>query len=396
LTLSGNGLVVHLQDRLSARGGADRNLLGVLEQLQDIVPTRLLVGRDDGSLTEHERANIGPWKLVKGLARGGLKKRGSEAARRKLKTALAELNPSLVHLHNIMDPSLIEMASATGPSVITIQDHRLFCPGLGKLKPNGAICRDALGPVCLTCFKDDDYGRRLLALTEARLRAAAKMQAVLVLSRYMADELKAAWQKQGLVPPPLEVVPPFVHGFQPLLPQGSGGYHLLACRLVERKGLRVALAAARRVAMPLVVAGDGPLRKEMRQAARDSGGQVRYLGWADREDMARLLAGARSLWLPSLWAEPFGIVGLEALAVGVPVVASRVGGVHDWLDDGRSGFLTPPGDAEALASAARRLEKEPSLAQEMGRAGASRVARDFKPGPLMEKLRETYEQAGDK
>jgi glycosyltransferase involved in cell wall biosynthesis len=190
------------------------------------------------------------------------------------------------------------------------------------------------------------------------------------------------------------VLPPFIHGFSPLPRNSPGDYHLLVSRLVKRKGVLLALAAAKLVEMPLVVAGDGPLRKEVRQAVRESGGQVRYVGWAGRDELARLLAGARSLWLPSLWAEPFGISGLEVLAAGVPVVASRVGGVADWLDEGRTGLIISAGDVQALVNAAKRLENEPACALKMGRAGASRVERDFQTGSLMEKLKEIYEQVG--
>jgi glycosyltransferase involved in cell wall biosynthesis len=393
LSAKNSYLILHLHDRLSALGGADRHLLGVLDRLQGEVSTHLLIGRDDESLPQEEKARIGPWGLLKGLARSGLNKRGQKAALRRLETALSQNDPAVIHLHNIMDPALLDLAAASGVAVITIQDHRFYCPGLGKLKPAGEIClSNSLDKSCLDCFDDADYGMRLLALTKARLRAAAGMQAVLVLSRYMAEELRAAWQAVGTAPPPIQVIPPFMHNFSPLPRPSPGGYHLMASRLVERKGVEVALASAKLVDKPLWIAGDGPLRGQVEQAALQSGGKVRYVGWAGRQEMARLLAGARSLWLPSLWAEPFGIAGLEALAAGLPVLASRVGGVAEWLDDGVSGFLVPPGDVEALATAARRLEGEPGLAGEMGRAGAARAARDFAAGPLMGQLIQVYNQ----
>ncbi len=394
MSRKGSDLIIHLHDRLSARGGADRHLWGILEQLQAHAPTELLVGWDDSSLPEAERACVGPWSRLKGLERGGLSQRGGEAACQKLQKALNASNSAVIHVHNIMDPGLLNIATATGRALLTIQDHRYFCPGLGKLKSSGVICSEVMGEVCLECFEDTDYGRRLLALTRARLQAAASMRLVLVLSKYMAVELLAAWQAEGLIHPPIEVLPPFVHGLQPLARPSPGEYHLLASRLVERKGVRQALAVARLTELPLLVAGDGALRSEVEQAAFESGGRVRYVGWADRDKLSRLLAGARSLWMPSLWAEPFGIAGLEALAAGVPVVASRVGGVPEWLDQGHIGFLIPPGDVEGLADAARRLERDPSMAEEMGRAGAARVAQKYAPGPLMLKLNKFYNQAG--
>lgn len=384
------GLVVHLHDRLSARGGADRHLWGLLDELQPDLPTELLVGWDDGSLPESEKTSIGPWSRLKGLERSGLNQRGGEAARQRLQQALTQRNPALIHVHNVMDPQLLQMTALTGLSLLTIQDHRYFCPGPGKLRPDGAICRQVMSEACLDCFDDADYGRMLLALTRARLRAAAKMCQVLVLSNYMAGELLAAWRAEAMKPTRIKVLPPFVHGLQPAPRIGSGDYHLLASRLVERKGVRKALTAARSLELPLWVAGDGSMRAEVEQAALESGGRVRYVGWADREKLARLLAGARSLWLPSLWAEPFGIAGLEALSAGVPVVASGVGGIPEWLDNGHAGFLVPPGDVKGLVHAARRLEQDHGLAAGMGRAGAERVKKDFAPGPLMNRLKEFY------
>jgi glycosyltransferase involved in cell wall biosynthesis len=392
LSPKGLGPIIHMHDRLSARGGADRHLLGILEHLQNDLSTELWVGNDDGSLPEAEKSRIGNWLRLKGLERSGLNQRGKETARQRIVNALEQRRPKVIHIHNVMDPGVLKIAANIGPAVLTVQDHRCFCPGQGKIKPNGRLCSDVMGKVCFACFDDSGYANKLLELTKARLRAAAKMRLVLVLSNYMASELLAAWRAEGLTPPKIEVLPPFVHGLRSLPRQGAGEYHLLASRLVERKGVLQALNAVSQVEMPLWVAGDGAMRAQVEQAAKESGGKIRYLGWADRENMSRLLSGACSLWLPSLWAEPFGIAGLEAMSVGVPVIASRVGGISEWLEHGRGGYMVPQGDASALAAAARRLEQDPDLAQEIGLTGAERVKRDYAPGSLMEELKEFYNQ----
>jgi glycosyltransferase involved in cell wall biosynthesis len=384
--------VGHLHSRLSARGGAHRHLIAVLGRLQGRADTILAVGQDDGSLPPEEKAVIGPWLRVKGLSRRGLSARGGAAAIRRLEELLAAQSPDLVHVHNIMDPLLLETAARAAPALITVQDHRFFCPGLGKLFPDGALCGKPLGEHCLGCFKDAAYGRRMLELTSRRLKALAGFGAVLVLSGYMAAELAHTGRNTGLDPARVEVLPPFVQGLPPGLPRGPGTYHLFAGRLVERKGVIAALEAARDLdpAVPLVVAGDGPLSGEAALAADESGGRIRFAGWQDRAGMAGLLSGALSLWLPSLWAEPFGIAGLEALYQGVPVIASKVGGVADWLEPGVNGLLVPPGDAAALARAAAELSAEPERAWAMGRRGAKMIRERFAPGPLMERLLEVY------
>lgn len=377
-----------VNDRLSQRGGADRYLLSLLDGLGRRARTMLAAGWDDGSLEQPEKNALGPWRRLKGLDRSGLSGRGGRAAVRRFKELIEEFRPGAIHLHNIMDPDLV--AAAGGRGVITVHDHRFFCPGLGKLTPGGEICGQVMGPACLDCFTDADYGRRLLDLTRRRLEAAAGLARAATLSNYMAAQLRLAWRAAGLEPPRVEVLPPFVHRLDALPRRGAGGYHLLACRLTARKGVSIALRAALEhdAGLPLLTAGDGPLAQEVARRADASGGRLVFLGWAGRRRMSELLAGARSLWLPSLWAEPFGLAGLEALSLGVPVIASAVGGTADWLEPG--GLPVPPGDAGALAQAARRLARDPELARELGRLGRRRAARDFAPGPIIDRLLKIY------
>jgi len=126
---------------------------------------------------------------------------------------------------------------------------------------------------------------------------------------------------------------------------------LFVGRLVEAKGVRDAVAAWRRsgVDLPLVLAGTGPLRAELTaQASQGEGPEIEVLGWVERDRLPGLYRRARALLLPSRWQEPFGIVGLEALSFGVPVVAWESGGVPEWHP---GPGLVPWGDVEALARA---------------------------------------------
>ncbi|MFH1035936.1 MAG: glycosyltransferase family 4 protein [Pseudomonadota bacterium] len=384
--------VLMLNDRLSDRGGADRHLIAILGHLQGRAETLLAVGHDDQSLPAGERPGLGPWRRIKGLERGGLSPRGGVAALERLQGLLAGYQPDVIHLHNIMDPELIAAVAATGRALMTVQDHRAFCPGLGKLTPTGTICHIPLGPGCLACFGDQDYGQRLMDLTQRRLAALAGLRRLLVLSNYMARELAAV----GLHPASIRVLPPFAQGLAPPPRPVAPTHHLLACRLVERKGVRVACQAAGMLAggPPLLVAGHGPLAGEVARLAEESAGRLRYVGWADRAGMSALLAGAASLWLPSLWAEPFGIAGLEALALGVPVAASDLGGVGDWLQHRVNGLLLPPGDAPALARAAQCLAGPEG--RRLGAAGAAGVARHFGHNELMGRLLEQYREVAER
>ena len=98
---------------------------------------------------------------------------------------------------------------------------------------------------------------------------------------------------------------------------------------------------------------------------------------------------------PSLWPETLGIVGLEALACGVPVVASDVGGVREWLGDAQTGLLVPAGNPAALAEAVQRLLNSCQLRQSFGRNGIDLIRRQFSPGRHLDILLEIYKRSVD-
>ena len=142
-------------------------------------------------------------------------------------------------------------------------------------------------------------------------------------------------------------------------------YVLGVGRLVPQKGFDVlidAFGAEELAELNLVVAGDGFERDRLRTRALERGidSRVRFVGAVGRARVARLMRGARVLALPSR-GEPFGIALLEAMAAGVPAVATAAGGIPEFARNGVNALLVPPGDAKALAKAIARLAVEPEL-----------------------------------
>jgi glycosyltransferase involved in cell wall biosynthesis len=116
---------------------------------------------------------------------------------------------------------------------------------------------------------------------------------------------------------------------------------LFVGRLVPEKGTdRLLEIVSRFVGLTLTVAGDGPERPRLEGLARDLGiaGRVEFLGAVARDRIGALYRACRAVAVPSLWPEPFGIIGLEAMAAGRPVVAFRTGGIPEWLEDGVNGL----------------------------------------------------------
>lgn len=167
---------------------------------------------------------------------------------------------------------------------------------------------------------------------------------------------------------------------------------VLVGALETRKGHAVLLDAVATLGdLPLAVrcAGSGGEADALatRTVALGLGDRVRFLGPVG--DVAPLFAAADVAVLPSL-AEGLGVAALEAMASGLPVIASRVGGLPEAVVDGETGILVPPGDPAALAGALRRLATDPVLAARWGAAGRARVAERFDARLMAEQTLDVY------
>lgn len=334
--------ILHLADRLTNRGGAYTWMLGIIDGLSATHEQRLAVGEDEGET----RAGCPV------VVRPGLEAR--EAHGVALDDLVAEFRPDVIHVHNLVNPCALEWASARGRALLTVQDHRFFCPARGKWTLEGEVCRRVMSSdSCAACFEERPYFEEVLALTERRMDAVRRLR-VSVLSRYMREELVSA----GATAESIYVIPPFVHDLDAEAAADGPPCVLFVGRLAEAKGVREAIRAWRRsgVELPLVLAGAGPLRGELEAYARGlSGPPLEVLGWVDRRRLSSLYQRARALLMPSRWQEPFGIAGIEALSFGVPVAAWESGGVGEWHPGpGLVRWGDVPGLARALARAVER------------------------------------------
>ncbi len=318
----------------------------------------------------------------------------SSEARARLKRLLAETQPDIAYVHNIyhqLSPSVLDALREAGvPIIMTLHDYKLACPNY-RLYTGGGPCTRCVGDgfhhaVLHRCVQGSRVKSLVCAIENAlhRRRGAYMSVAYFIApSRFLHDMMiRAGLPESKLLhwPNPVELPP---------VPRSrDAGYVLYSGRLVPEKGMWTLMRAAQRLPQAeFRLAGEGPLRAELEAWCLQQGRfNVRFLGFVPPEDLPRLIREARCLVMPSEWYENCPMALLEALAHGVPVVASHIGGLPEYVTPGQEGLLVPPGDDAALAEALSRLLSDPAQAAAMGRAARKRAERDHAPRAYLERL----------
>jgi glycosyltransferase involved in cell wall biosynthesis len=326
----------------------------------------------------------------------------SASARRGIDAVVADFRPDVVHLHNTyhhLSPSILgPLARRRIPVVMTLHDYKLACPTY-RFLDKGELCQACLGghftqAVRRRC-KDGSLGSSAAMAAElaihTALRAYRHVQVFVCPSRFMAGRMAAA----DVFPERLRWIPHFVAGAPERTVEGTNAV-VFAGRLSPEKGVDTLIDAVGRIPgdVRLDVAGEGPDRQRLEGlAARHRDGRVRFLGRLDSDELDAIFDEAVAVVLPSRWYENQPMIVLEAFARGVPVVASDLGGTPELVRHGTDGFLVPPDEPVALASALASLLDDPARARAMGKAARERAVTDFAPDVHLGRLNDAYAEA---
>lgn len=281
---------------------------------------------------------------------------------------IREFGADLVHVHNffpLLSPQVHESAAATGTAVVqTLHNFRLHCAGALYMR-DGATCEDCLGRVGLAavrhrCYRGSAVGSAAVVAMQQLARARntwfRSVDAFIALTQFAAAKLA-----QGGLPAERIVVKPNFADLPAPQPARRSGL-LYVGRLSREKGADVLVEAAR--ALPeqqVTVLGTGPEEEALRSAAPPN---VHFAGLVGPEEVARQMAQASLLIIPSRCYEGFPLTLVEAAAAGLPAVVSRIGSLAEIVVEGVNGFHFRTGDDTDLARVVR------SLLQDHDRLGA--------------------------
>jgi glycosyltransferase involved in cell wall biosynthesis len=328
---------------------------------------------------ERDSEALGPARAAAGLLGGGLRPAAvGDAVRRS--------GARVLHAHNVHRAfggrALAAAREAGARVVLHLHNYRLVC-AIGTCFTRGEDCtrchgRNTLPGVRLNCrgsrAESLVYGASL-ALWQRRL--AETVDAFAVPSEFALGRLEELGAPLG---GRARVVPSVQRSFAVASTASSGRFALAAGRLTPEKGFEDAIRGCTAAGVPLVVAGDGPQLDELRAL----GGDVRFAGQVSGSELARLRREAAVAIVPSRYAEILPLAALEAMAAGLPVVASSAGGLAEAVP---GEGLYPPGDVAALAERVRALFGD----AEAGERALALARERFSPPVVASRLRALYD-----
>jgi len=328
-----------------------------------------------------------------------------------LGSLLRQTRYDVVHGQHVMTTiAAIDAAAAAGvPAVATVRDYWPVCywSDLLHTKEGFELCPECTTANMRLCIQPRGGALWPMALPMipymqanlARKRSGlARADAVIAVSHRIAEDLRA--RAPELASTRIEIIPNAVNvaSIRDVARVPSRDAHLAerlyavyVGKLAPNKGTShlIDVIARAELDWPLIVVGDGPDRRALEAAAKASGRTVEFMGWQDRDEATRLLAGASMLIFPSRGPESLSRVLIEASALGVPIAAMDTGGTSDIVEPEVTGLLsTTP---EGLAADVRRLRDDAALRQRLGEAARKKIEREFESSAVVTRIEGLYQ-----
>ena len=299
--------------------------------------------------------------------------------------AVARARPDVIYIHKADVQALGEMPAGVR-RVRMVHDHDLCCPRRHKYYAwNGRICHQPAGWRCYLdlAFLGRGTGPAKIAFVSIgeklrEMRVNRDLPLLLAGSGAMRSELL----QNGFSAEQVRILPPVVRmPERAMSPIPRENRILYVGQLIRGKGVDLLLEALSHAVcdFELTIAGTGNALDRLKALCAKLGltSKVSFAGWVNPGDLGSFYAAAKLVVVPSRWPEPFGMIGLEAMHYGRPVVAFNAGGISDWLQDGVTGLLAPEQDVKALAAAIERLLRDDELCSQMGRQAQAVVRSKF-------------------
>jgi glycosyltransferase involved in cell wall biosynthesis len=368
-------LFVH--ERFGALGGAESNILAVASALKARGHQPAILhgaptdkGQEAWSETFGQRYPLAQNTMAAGA-----------------RQAVAEFQPDAIYVHKMANLEVLKtLLDSSIPVARMVHDHDLYCMRSYKYSwLTRRACSRALSPYCIfPCgasvarHSAAEFPLRWVSYSDKRREIGLnkEFERLLVATNFMKTELV----RNGFHPDKIEIHPPVPPPGDSALRSSFSDRNLIiyAGQIVRGKGVDVLLEALARVSVPFecCIFGDGNHRAFCEKLCRKLGlgKRVHFKGYVPPDEIKIFYRECSIAVVSSVWPEPFGAVGLEAMRYGLPVVAFDAGGIKEWLIDGHNGRLVPWMDRAAFAARIDELLLDKALARTLGERGRLAVA----------------------
>lgn len=387
--------ILHLNEHLDWKGGVEVYLLHLLPELERL-GHEVMVGFAQG------QAELATYPVLL-TELSGADQTARNLGHQKTKALIRQYRPDVVHIHQTHNRGIIEACLETTPTIIHGHDYRYLCPASTFFyRRSETLCARIAGPACFAvtltrhCLTPRPqytfpYYQRVRWTQQQRHRFAHVIAP--------SESCRQRFLQAGFAAKQVTTLPYFcpIPGRDQPRPLPTHPTLLFIGRTTPNKGARYFVEALGQLPERVqgIMIGDfiQASHNALIDLARAAGCADRlvFQPWAEREAINAAFEQASVFIFPSIWPETLGIVGLEALATGVPVVASDIGGVREWLRDGETGFLVVPKDANAIAARAEQLLTDTTLNQAMGINGLTLIRNQFSTAYHLDRLIAVYE-----
>ncbi len=368
---------------------------------EDVVveSTRAIIEKNGGEALLFQRSSRGMDESLSGKFRAFANGFYSPSSRRDLDAVLREERPHVVHAHNLypmLSPSvLLACRERRIPVVLSLHNYSLSCPTSAHLSS---------GKTCDRCLNGREYfcvlkncRKNIFESTAYALRSASArkfgffrnyVDRYIALSQFARERLV----NNGFEAARIRVLPNMVSIPHEACDPSRGGYVAFAGRMVEEKGVETLLDAARALPeVPFRLAGDGPRYDSLRARAATLS-NVSFVGRLSQGETTNFYRGARMLVIPSIWYEMCPLVISEAMSHGLPVVASRLGGMTELVDEDVTGVFFEAGNAGDLERCISALWRDRAACVRLGEAGRAKAAQEYGEAAYGDRLIALYEE----
>lgn len=335
----------------------------------------------------------------------------SREAARKFDRLIDAFRPDVIHVHNIytqISPSILAVAKKRGiPVVMSVHDYALVSANYSLWNKDRSMDLRRIGvwATARTKYIKGSFLATLMLESVLKFHHAigaydGAISRYLVSALFMRDVLVRSRfdeQKMTLV---TSLAEPLMHSSlstagkrDPIKRSAADRLVLFAGRLERYKGAQVLIESMKYLSkdIRIVIAGTGP--EELRlKAMSGKDDRVTFLGFVPGERLWRMMGEAAVVVVPSVWAEVYGLVALEAMCQSTPVIVARSGGLPEVVGESKAGIVVPPGDAKALARAIERVLGDAQLAATMGKAAYERAQQVGNPQSHLAEIMRIYSE----